>query len=101
MARAKAWFLRGVYSETGTEDIGCEVAPLEGDLRRCPRPNEAVSPNEHGKQEVLQYQRLTRPEDPGQMECRIDDQQENNAASCGSRIEPELRPSPGCGSYRY
>jgi len=87
MARAKACFLRGVYPETGTEDVGCEVDQLERDLRRCPRPNEAVSPNEHGKQEILLHQRPTRPEEPGQMECRIDNEQENNAAACSNRIK--------------
>jgi len=87
MAGANARLLRSRHPETGTEDVGREVDQLERDLRGGPRPQEAVSPHEHGKQEILPYQRPARPEEPSQMGCKVDEEQENKAAACGNCVK--------------
>ena len=86
MARADARFLCSRHPETSTKDVSDEVDQLVRHLREGLWPKEAVSPYERKKQEMLLYQRPTRPEEPGQIGCRIDAEQEKNAAACGNGI---------------
>ena len=52
------------HLETGTEDVSDEVDKLE---REGPRPKKAVSAHKCEKQEMLLYQRPTRPEESSQI----------------------------------